>query len=1182
MASQNGKSMKNDPTIFFSNRVEVLFQKLKEDLFVGSHPLTRRMVIVPSPAIKTWLMYQMANDPELGVAAGVEIGFVDPMVNRLSLVFSPYKDHTESKLLEPSELELSLALEREIRRIIQEYAGMLFERQQIWTPLLEYLGVPDGMEEELRKVSKRIIALATTLAKLFMEYGRFGGRVIEGWANERFPGWQQQLWKRMEEVFAVWNYPYRKLGTMQVDTVPEEGELQIHAFALSYLSSLQHRYLMKIGQHIPLHYYLISPCQKFWSDILTDRESVRLQTYWQQRGVAQAQQVALEEYLRDNNPLLANFGRLGREMALQVEESGFHSGEVYVLPASITEKEQYVALLDDEPVLSPSRSPLSLLEALQSDLVLLRNPDETQKVHFDSYDGTIQVHAAPKPLREVQVIYDVLMGIIDKHRQDETPITPGDVIVMAPNLREYVPFIKGVFGAPESELDYQLSDLEMPARNPYIQGFLHLLQLPFSRWDAATLVRLFEYTSFHERQGLTVEDVSVLRNWIKLAGIRWGRDYHHRNELLKRDHCSKGMSEESWVGTWEEGLGRLCEGLAMFSDERQEVGFGGKFAPLDRIESTQGELLGKTLLVLRSLLEDLRTLHDGTKMTLAEWSVYLRCLCEAYFSSGVDEDHEEGFKVLMKHIDAIGKATLSLGDATFAFDSIYRHLESGLQLETVNYRESHLHAVRFCSLLPMRAIPAKVIVLMGLHDGAFPRADVNLTLNLLFQNQAADYYPSQVDFDRYIFLEAILSARSYFVLSYVSHAAGESKEQLPSLLLTELLTYLDKAYCLPEGNLSQYCVVKHPFFAFDQSYFSSSTKFNSYSKSNYEAALAYYCPEKKPQHSFLPTFSVDLSNREADENELIVEMSELAAFARNPLKVYFNKTLGIYLEKEEDRTIKCEEELQLSPLDSALLSREGLMTPVSEVLVRAEKLGRLPRGPFRELGYRRVMQEVEVLRCNLAKAGVVDKQLFSIEFSDRYVEVQNAGPVWKLPPLHLESPEVGRVKIVGKLDTVSLQGLVVFGEDKIEEAIKVWPMLLIFCCLIKTYKLPITSGVIFAKNKAGKSREANFENPEGLLIKYLRYYFQVKMSPSPLLPACVGPILSGSVDDLQDVFKDDDPFKQIYDEYIKWLADSSSSMDFSSAIDQWKPIAQELFVDLAKMWYPKSLQKVTEGADEAL
>lgn len=1156
--------MNDMANVFYSNRVEVLYRDFKRNLFENSHPLTRRLVIVPSPAVKNWLMLQMASDPDLGVSTGVEIGFIDSILNRLCELFAADQGIQE-KVYEPSELEISLALEKEIEHVITSHLA----KSELWKPLLDYLNIPASENEISRKTIKRISSLSSSLGRLFLDYGMYGGRVVEAWATSGYEGWQEQLWKSLETRFDKWNYPYRKLETMQLNATFDSSELQIHVFALSYLAPLHHRFLMRVNQYVPLHYYMISPCQKFWSDVVSDKESVRLQAYWQQRGVGEAQQLALEEYLRDSNPLLANFGRLGREMALQVEECPLETVERYALPDSVASHEAYSELIDGEMGMYSSYGPLTLLEAVQADMALLRNPDRAEKVSFGEYDGTVQVHAVSKPIREVQVIYDVILGIIRKHLAEGDPITPGDMIVMAPNIMDYAPFILSVFGGAESVLDYQVMDFAMPARISYIQAFMHLMQLPQGRWDSASILELFENPVFRKRHGLTLEDVAIFREWIKVVGIRWGKDVQHRNEMLKRDHCSRGMVEEHWHGTWEEGLGRLCEGLAMISDEGRDGVSVGRYCPVDAIEGTQGELLGRVLQLLRSLLEDLRVLNDNTMMRVSHWAVYLRCLCEAYFSA-VDAEDEEGYRILGSYFQKLEEASGIFAEETFAFSSISLHFQKVLKKEKVNYRESHLHAVRFCSMLPMRAIPAKVIILMGMQDGAFPRQGDHLSLNLLLSSTEADYYPSQVDFDRYIFLEALLSSRRYLIMSYISYSPGaDAKEAAPSLLLTELMGYLDRAYRIPEGKISEQCLMRHPFLSFDKQYFSTSSRYVSYSKSNYEAAVAHYLKEKVSAHSFFTSFAAPGPSVVDDAYEVVVEMRDLVSFARNPLKVFLNKTLGIYLDREEDRLVKSEEEMQISALECALLSRQGVALQISEVLHRAQKIGRVPSGPFKHIGMEKVRQEVNILKANLLKYGIGDGQTFSIEFSEKYLEANIDGRIWQLPPLIVQTSRHNRVKIVGKLETVSLQGLIVFAKDELEEVIKVWPMLLVFSCLIKRYALPAAPAVVFAKSHSGKSKDVGLVDPELMLIKYLDYYFQGKECTSPLMPEWVESILAGSVEDIQIAMNHDDPFRQIYDEYVKWFGRTSPHVDAGSAIQQWRSMAQDLFQEVAIAWYPK-------------
>ena len=75
--------------IFFSNQVEQLYSHLKKRLFcpVTSNPFTKRTAIVPSPAMKIWLSLRFADDPEIGVATGFKISYLDKAIHDLTKDF---------------------------------------------------------------------------------------------------------------------------------------------------------------------------------------------------------------------------------------------------------------------------------------------------------------------------------------------------------------------------------------------------------------------------------------------------------------------------------------------------------------------------------------------------------------------------------------------------------------------------------------------------------------------------------------------------------------------------------------------------------------------------------------------------------------------------------------------------------------------------------------------------------------------------------------------------------------------------------------------------------------------------------------------------------------------------------------------------------------------------------------
>ena len=70
--------------VYFSNQVEFLLHAFKERIYKTPSAFTRRLVIVSSPALKSWLMLQLAKDPAIGIAAGMEIYYLDEALEKLS------------------------------------------------------------------------------------------------------------------------------------------------------------------------------------------------------------------------------------------------------------------------------------------------------------------------------------------------------------------------------------------------------------------------------------------------------------------------------------------------------------------------------------------------------------------------------------------------------------------------------------------------------------------------------------------------------------------------------------------------------------------------------------------------------------------------------------------------------------------------------------------------------------------------------------------------------------------------------------------------------------------------------------------------------------------------------------------------------------------------------------------
>ena len=930
-------------------------------------------------------------------------------------------------------------------------------------------------------------------------------------------------------------------------------------FFNQFLTESEFTFLRRLSHHLPIYSYLLSPCALFWSDLRSDRETARLGAYWQARlNPASPSAQTLDELLRDRHPLLANFGRLGREMSRLIEESQAQTEAHYFLPQSVNALEEELFCYEDLHLMESS-SPLSLLQALQADLLLMRPPEKRGIFNFEQEQGSIQLHLAPTRRREVQILYHNLLHLMQQHPS----LSPSEVIVMAPQIDEYVPYIQSLFGSQESSLDFQILDLGMATQNESVQDFLLLINLSESRWDAMQLLQLFERSSFQRRHRLTAKDYSLIRQWIKQTGIHWGENPSHRNELLQRRHCEQGMVEEADMGTWEYGLRRLLLGLTTAGDPAQLASL--EVPPTPSLDFSQGDALGRWIHLLHSLRDDLSPLHNQTQMTIGDWVDYFLCLIDNYFQPEASnlasrEAHEE----LKGQLERLRQSSRFVKDSLFSFTSVKGHLFSLLHHRGASYRENHLHAIRFCSLTPLRAIPAKVIALLGMQEEAFPRTGHSSSLNFMLGKDCSEYCPSSVDDDRYLFLEAIHSAQDYLLISYQGYHQRDHKESQPSLLVEELFSYLDKCYTIQGAKISDHCIVKHPFDAFDARYFQSAPFLHNFSSHHFAAAQSLYSSSPLPSHCFLDRFQWKPSSFSSCSH---IDLRHLMAAIKNPIKFHLNQRLGIYLQSEKDRHIQREEELVISSLDKYDFKQRALTDSFDQLLYRADRQGKLPFGLFKMVAIKKLKEEVDDLHGCLHKHQIHSHDIFQIEFCGSCSHpTQVDENQWLLPPLTFSDGNDRPLSLTGKLSHVTSRGLVVLNRGTLVDAWKAWPQFLLYCYATTIHPLKLEPKLIFTH---GKTKQASFGDPALLLKPLIQYYFLCLDRFSPLLPEWLPLILDSDAKGLEDKMRQiySNTFATDQSQEIRWVLNQTHLPNGEQLIQEWKPQAECLLKDFLSFWY---------------
>jgi exodeoxyribonuclease V gamma subunit len=598
--------------------------------------------------------------------------------------------------------------------------------------------------------------------------------------------------------------------------------------------------------------------------------------------------------------------------------------------------------------------PITLLDTLKADILSAQNRGATAgdgsepvpRVAVTRNDRSIVLHSCHSPMREIEVLYDQLLDCFEKMPN----LQPRDIIVMTPEIEKYAPLIRGVFGYPEKDsmqIPYSLADRHPRSESLPIDTFLTLLDLPGSRYTAPQIFALLGSRALRTRFQFNDEDLSLIRDWIEETAIRWGVD--------AADRARAGLPKLD-ANTWRHGLRRLLLGYAMAGNKKDL--FEG-ILPHDQVEGEGGAVLGRFI----SAAEGLFRLTENFEhpRPLAEWVEPLLETVEQFLKPSGEEELRD-VRFLRTIIDQLRMAADSVKtEAKIDFRVVRHYLAE--QLATMEQRGQFFKGhVTFCALKPVRSIPARVVCLLGINDQVFPRRPQPAQYDLMARSPRAGD-PSARQDDRYSFLETLLSAREKLLISYVGRSAIHNSEIPPSVVVSELLDYLDQAFVFPEKESAREFVLReHPLQAFSLRYFSASAEDEdcfSYSEANAEASRSI----SAGRASEMPPFIADPLPR-VEESNGSLELRELIDFWKNPSKYFVKKRLGLSLWERED-CLSDIEPFDLDNLERYRIKEELLANELEtgELLPREvfQARGVLPAGTIGELHLRSMKLEVQKL-----------------------------------------------------------------------------------------------------------------------------------------------------------------------------------------------------------------------------
>ncbi|EHX8873554.1 exodeoxyribonuclease V subunit gamma [Escherichia coli] len=924
--------------VYHSNRLDVL-EALMEFIVERERlddPFEPEMILVQSTGMAQWL--QMTLSQKFGIAANIDFPLPASFIWDMFVRVLPEIPKESAFNKQSMSWKLMTLLPQ------------LLERED-FTLLRHYL--TDDSDK------RKLFQLSSKAADLFDQYLVYRpdwlaqwetGHLVEGLGEAQ--AWQAPLWKALVEYTHELGQPrwhranlyQRFIETLEsATTCPPGLPSRVFICGISALPPVYLQALQALGKHIEIHLLFTNPCRYYWGDIKDPAYLAKLLTRQRRhsfedrelplfRDSENAGQLFNSDGEQDvGNPLLASWGKLGRDY-------------IYLL-SDLESSQELDAFVDVTPD--------NLLHNIQSDILELENravagvnieefSRSDNKRPLDPLDSSITFHVCHSPQREVEVLHDRLLAMLE----EDPTLTPRDIIVMVADIDSYSPFIQAVFGSAPADryLPYAISDRRARQSHPVLEAFISLLSLPDSRFVSEDVLALLDVPVLAARFDITEEGLRYLRQWVNESGIRWGIDDDNVREL---ELPATGQH------TWRFGLTRMLLGYAMESAQ----GEWQSVLPYDESSGLIAELVGH----LASLLMQLNIWRRGLaqERPLEEWLPVCRDMLNAFFLP--DAETEAAMTLIEQQWQAIIAEGLGAqyGDAV-PLSLLRDELAQRLDQERISQRFL-AGPVNICTLMPMRSIPFKVVCLLGMNDGVYPRQLAPLGFDLMSQKTKRGDR-SRRDDDRYLFLEALISAQQKLYISYIGLSIQDNSERFPSVLVQELIDYIGQSHYLPgdealncdesEARVKAHLTCLHTRMPFDPQNYQPGER-QSYAREWLPAASQ----AGKAHSEFVQPLPFTLPET--------VPLETLQRFWAHPVRAFFQMRLQVNFRTEDSEIPDTEpfilEGLSRYQINQQLLNALVEQDDAERLFRRFRAAGDLPYGAFGEIFWETQCQEMQQL-----------------------------------------------------------------------------------------------------------------------------------------------------------------------------------------------------------------------------
>ncbi|MCO6497540.1 MAG: exodeoxyribonuclease V subunit gamma [Chitinophagaceae bacterium] len=845
-----------------SNSLHQLAEVLSETIPAHPQNIFQPVYIVSqTDGMNSWLKTQIAE--RTGIAANIEFLQPNELINKVYF-------------LSGGKLEKTLDKHQLQWLIYEELGNPAFKDS--FPQVAAYYSNP-GTEGDIKR-----IALAQVVSDLFDQYQVYRYDMLEAWEkdtlvhNVQDEEWQKKLWSIIKERSGVLFPDKSRVKKTIIENLKQEGNIRalerqlpaVHFFGTSLITPYHYEILQAIAMYnIQVYVYLSNPAPDiYWYEDLS-----RKAAFYRRKKTGLPDQDTL------NNPLLTDWGKLIQNTFLLffTDEDTLNTYEDL-----ITENEN-----------------TTLLSAVQQTFRNNLPPASNQFTENQLKDGSIIIQSCFSELREVETLYNYLIKTLDEN--------PGryslrDIVVQVTDINKYAAYIRAVFDNAPYRLRYNIADESIISSDSISSALYAILTIDESVFTSENVLQLLDFSAIRKRFKLT--ETELIRGVVADANIR---------------HGIEGSEEDDSVFvSWGYGLKRIIYGLCMSGGE--EVGTGEtSFFPLDSTEGGTADEVIRFTGMVRLLIKSLQARECGKKIT--EWTGYVTDTINELLAD-IESENAEEYQLLIQQLKEI-EVSGQFFEQEITYPVFLRQFLPVLESAERN-ADFGRGGITFCSLIPMRSIPFRIVAMLGLDFDKFPRKPVKTGFNLMEKFPQTGDRNVKIN-DKHLFLETLMSAGDKLYISYTGQNSKDNKNRPPSILTDELLSFIQSGTEIREVN--KILTTLQPLHGFSNKYGNDPHYYN------------YLLTTVAPQE-----IGEEPEEIVPDETQEEMDIHTLYNFFSDTIQFYYQKTLGISYD-DASVSLAETEMFEMNHLEKWQLTHQLLNTEPDQIATfmrAATKQGDLP------------------------------------------------------------------------------------------------------------------------------------------------------------------------------------------------------------------------------------------------